>query len=122
MERLNLYDTNCAMYKSFDLISKKWMLLILLLFWKSPYEEFRFTNFERMLPSVTSRVISMRLKELEEYKIIEKINNSGKITYKLTQVGINLVDVYNVLQKWTHTNGICDCNGSCELCRKIIIK
>ena len=111
--------TECAVYNNFDLLGKKWMLPILINFWKNPEYTLKFSYLSRALPTITSRVISMRLKELEFGGVIEKVLIEGKNYYKLTVHGKNLSKVFNELVIWTHEAGACDCNGNCVMCTQL---
>ena len=113
---MDLFDASrddCGVYKSFDLLGKKWSLPMLIMFWNNPGEELKFSNFSSMSTTITGRIISMRLKEFESLNIVSKFVDGGKTSYMLTQSGLELREVYVRVQEWTHSNSSCDCGEDC---------
>jgi DNA-binding HxlR family transcriptional regulator len=68
----------CTVYKTIDLIGKKWSLLIILSIHKAENNKTRYTDIKNDLHQVTGKVLSKRLKELEDEKIITKSIDSSK--------------------------------------------
>ena len=97
-------DKTCTVYKTIDLIGKKWSLLIILSIHKSKENERQYTSIKKDLKSVTGKVLSKRLKELEnEQIIIKKIDNSKipvNTYYSLTKSGKALVKIVDEIKKW----------------------
>lgn len=120
MDKHEISGKDCTIFQYLDLLSKKWTLFLMVTFWKNPQKEFKFSEFEKMMPDVTSRIISIRLKELIEFELIEKINiKSNKSVYKLTPKGEEIKELYNNFQGWIHKKGLCKCNKTCIYCKKI---
>jgi len=79
---------NCPIRVSLGVLGRKWTLLILrdIAFLKID----RFNQIRRSLPGLTSRVLIMRLRELEKSELIEPIILQDKpkiIKWKLTEKG-----------------------------------
>lgn len=102
----------------FDLLGKKWVVPILLYFWKNPKEKFNFSYFSKVFPSITSRVISMRLKELEYFGIVDRINSGTKMVYVLTADGLKLFKVFKSVENWTQNCENLTCSNNCLNCSK----
>jgi DNA-binding HxlR family transcriptional regulator len=121
MEMFEVIKAECDVYNNFDLLGKKWMLPILINFWKNPEFTLKFSQLSKVLPTITSRVISMRLKELEVRNVVEKVLIDGRGCYKLTDHGKTLSKVFNEVVVWTHETGGCSCDGTCVMCTKVDI-
>jgi DNA-binding HxlR family transcriptional regulator len=107
---------NFAVYKNFDLLGKKWIIMILLEFWNRPNEGIKFSHFSKVFPTITSRAISMKLKGLEDYGILVHSGSEMGSVYELTVDGVNLKKVFNASQAWSKSSGRCDCDFGCEVC------
>lgn len=83
-----------------DLLSGKWKLQII----RSIMEEnYRFSQIERSIPNLTSKVLAEELKDLEEHKLINRIvddKSPSRIEYKLSSHADSLRGVLKVLKEW----------------------
>ncbi|MEM3372604.1 MAG: helix-turn-helix domain-containing protein [Candidatus Anstonellales archaeon] len=71
--------TNCFIIKNLDVLEKKWSIKILLAILKG---EKHFNSIQRRLKKITPKMLSLRLKELEERGLISKrMNENNKIEY-----------------------------------------
>jgi len=120
---LELEEKQCLLYKNMDLLGKKWMIFLLLEFGKDTKKCYRYSDFEKILPGVTSRAISMRLSELVKNKLViknkgNKNNDKINICYNLTSAGIELIPIIKRLQKWSAKFGNCKPfrMGNCSRC------
>ena len=75
-------NEKCTVYKTLDHLSKKWMLLILLELYKGSSEKKRYSEIKKNMPDITPKVLSARLKELEEYNIITKAIDTSSFPVK----------------------------------------
>jgi DNA-binding HxlR family transcriptional regulator len=95
---------NCTLYKTINIISKKWSLLILLSIYKSKLYKKQYSAIKKDLNIITPKILSARLKELENEKIIKKQIDNTKIPintyYSLTKSGIELVKIIQSMKKW----------------------
>jgi len=98
-------EKECSVRKSVNFLGKRWTLLILLELYKGKSEWKRFSQIKRNLDNVTPKVLSMRLKELEREKLIEKRINVEKFPikseYKLTEAGKDFINVIKNIKKWS---------------------
>jgi len=114
---------DCTIYKTVDIIGKKWSLCILLELYKGENKKKRFNELKGKLQDVTPKTLSTRLKELEEQGFIEKnIDNSTvpiKSEYSLTEGGEDFIRVIQNIKrwglKWKFENEECE-NSNCRLC------
>lgn len=89
--------------KGMQLISKRWSGLIVFQLMSGPQ---RFCNIESALPNLSGRVLSERLKELEQEGIVQRTvypETPVRIEYSLTDKGRALEPVFREMQKWTST-------------------
>lgn len=82
------------------LLGKKWTGLILRVLMEGPK---RFSDFGEEVPQLSDRMLSERLKELEEAGIVERVVHPSKpvqIVYRLTEKGRELHPVVEAIQAW----------------------
>lgn len=98
-------EKECSVRKSVNFLGKRWTLLILLELYKGRLEWKRFSQIKKNLDKITSKILSMRLKELKREKLIEKRVNVEefpiKSEYKLTEAGKDFINVIKNIKKWS---------------------
>ena len=117
-------NEHCTVYQTVDLISKKWTLLIILELFRGEGVKKRYSEIKRSIPKITPKILSERLKELEEEKVITKEIDYSEIPiktfYSLTESGYDLVNVVQEVKKWSLKwkvqNKICE-GTFCQRCR-----
>lgn len=101
----------CPRYeKAIEILGKKWTALILRILLGGPK---RFSEFRAQVPELSERLLSERLKELEDHAIIRRQVHSTRpvlIEYQLTDKGRALEPVVHAIEEWAHdwvdrTNG-----------------
>ncbi|MCX8166781.1 MAG: helix-turn-helix transcriptional regulator [Candidatus Micrarchaeota archaeon] len=70
--------SNCFFLKNLDLLEKKWSIKILLVIMRGAT---RFNEIQRRLKKITPKMLSMRLRELEQRGLITKRIENNKIVY-----------------------------------------
>ncbi len=94
----------CTVNLTVRYLSKKWTFLIILELYKGERYTRRFSEIRASLPDITPKVLSERLKELEEEGIITRTVDASlfpvRCDYTLTESGIDLIDVIRVMKKW----------------------
>lgn len=97
-------NETCTVYTTMNLISKKWSLVILLEIYKGTNGKKRFSELKNSLPDITSKILSIRLKELEKqgliYKKIHTAHVPVKCEYSLTKRGKEFVEIIKQIKKW----------------------
>ena len=90
----------CPVERSLEVIGGKWKIVII--FHLSSGKK-RFNELRRLMPSVTQRMLTRQLRELEEHGILQRqiyAEIPPKVEYYLTELGISLNPVLDVLHEW----------------------
>lgn len=91
----------CPRYeKAIELLGKKWTGLLLRVLMGGPK---RFGEFRLQVPELSDRILSERLKELEDEGIVRRVVHHTKpvlIEYELTEKGRALQPVVQAVQEW----------------------
>ncbi|WP_194191273.1 winged helix-turn-helix transcriptional regulator [Clostridium chrysemydis] len=100
---INYKDKNyvCLLDLAMELIRGKWKAVILC---HLDNGEKRFLELQRITPSISHKVLTEKLKELEEDDLIEKVDyleNPPKVEYFLTPKGKDLAKVLHSLEDWS---------------------
>ncbi len=94
------YHQTCPIARTLDIIGDRWTLLIVRdLFMGST----RFTQFLGTSPGLPSKLLSGRLKKLEEHGLIERVVFSQhplRAEYRLTEEGRSLAPVIDAIVRW----------------------
>lgn len=88
-----------------SLIGGKWKMHILFWLWRK--EVLRYSELKRNLETVTHKMLSTQLKELERDNIIirkEYPQVPPKVEYSLSELGLSLMPVLHELCEWGHQN------------------
>jgi DNA-binding HxlR family transcriptional regulator len=91
----------CPKYeKAISIIGKRWTGLIIKALMERPL---RFNELLKVVGTVSDRVLTERLRELEAEGLLERLVHSEaavRIEYRLTPMGRSLEEVMNALQHW----------------------
>lgn len=93
--------TPCAIERGMRLIGGKWKGTIL---WHLKDEPMRFNELSRCIAGVSKKMLTARLKELEEHGMIERtVLNERPIAvmYDITKRGRSVLGVLEALRDWT---------------------
>lgn len=91
----------CHLDLVMDQIRKKWKAVILCNIGNSTI---RFTQLQKQLDSISQKVLSESLRELESENFINKTINSTfplKVEYSLTSKGKEILSILQSLEKWS---------------------
>ncbi|NPC91842.1 helix-turn-helix transcriptional regulator [Bacillus sp. WMMC1349] len=91
---------SCPVEATIDIIGGKWKSIIL---FHLIDEKKRFNELRRLMPSVTQRMLTLQLRELERDGIVHrKIYKQvpPKVEYSLTDFGETLVPIINQMMNW----------------------
>jgi DNA-binding HxlR family transcriptional regulator len=87
-----------------DYLAKRWTFLILLELYKGENQMRRFSELKNTLMEVTPKILSQRLKELENEGLVKRIVDASTIPlkseYKLTDGGIELILAVKTVKEW----------------------
>jgi DNA-binding HxlR family transcriptional regulator len=96
-------DGDCVcpdFHSAIELIGKRWSGAILLVLMEGPQ---RFADLPRAVPGLSDRLLSQRLRELEEAGLVDRRVEPGqpvRVTYELTSMGAELRPALDGLQDW----------------------
>ncbi len=91
----------CPSYKLIETISRKWVLMIIKTMCE--HHKMRFSDIQKCLPDINSRILSARLSELEKEGFLDRVVEDSKpiaISYELTQKALDLKKVFHVFMDW----------------------
>lgn len=80
----------CQFEKNINIIKNKWTIYIIR---DLILEKKHFSEFKEDKPDLSNKMLTQRLKELEENKIIEKYVEDNETTYFLTERGKRLQNI-----------------------------
>ena len=90
----------CPYATAQSLISGKWAVLVLLYLQDGPI---RFNELLRKMPKMTHATLSVQLKTLEEYGLIERRQYEAippRVEYSLTEIGRKFRPVIEAIEDW----------------------
>ena len=102
MERRS-YNQYCGLAKSLDVVGERWTMLVVRNLLLGPL---RYSDLLRGLPGITTNLLAKRLKEMEEFGLIERIragSADGGHVYRLTALGAGLEPAVHALGHWAWT-------------------
>ncbi len=95
----------CALYHhAVELVGKRWTGAILLVLIDGPL---RFSEIRQLVPDVSDRLLSERLKELEGEGIVDRHvydETPVRVEYGLTAKGMDLKPALMALKQWSHVH------------------
>jgi DNA-binding HxlR family transcriptional regulator len=99
----------CSLYHhAVELIGRRWTGAILLVLMDGPL---RFSEIRQLVPDVSDRLLSERLKELEGESILVRHvydETPVRVEYELTPKGQALEPALTALKSWSHVYGCSD--------------
>ena len=97
-------DDACTVNQTVRYLTKKWMLLIILELYKGKGSYPQVLRSQGFLDGITPKVLSERLKELEDEGILTRNVDATafpvKAEYTLTESGLEIVDVIRGIKRW----------------------
>lgn len=89
----------CPLELIHDMIKGKWKTIIL---WRLRLGPTSLSKLEKFINGITQKMLLEHLKELIEYKLVDKIVYPGyplKVEYLLTEQGLQLLEALSIMQK-----------------------
>jgi len=89
----------CSLYhRAVELVGRRWTGAILIVLLDGPL---RFSEVGALVPDLSDRLLSERMKELESEGIVERRALEGaRVEYRLTEKGVALEPTVHALQSW----------------------
>jgi DNA-binding HxlR family transcriptional regulator len=94
------YKQYCGVAKALDVVGERWTMLVVRNLLLGPL---RYSDLLRGLPGITTNLLAKRLREMEEFGLLEKIRGAtgdGGQAYRLTPLGAGLEPVVHALGHW----------------------
>jgi DNA-binding HxlR family transcriptional regulator len=98
--RTNNCHYGCAIEAALDVIGNKWKGIIL---YHLLEDKKRFNELRRLIPSITQRMLTRQLRELEKDNIVSRTiypEIPPKVEYALTSLGQTLRPALLILREW----------------------
>lgn len=93
----------CSLYhRAVELVGRRWTGAILIVMLEGPV---RFSEIRQLVPDLSDRLLSERLKELEGENIVARrqdCDSPSCVKYELTQKGQALEPAVRALKTWAH--------------------
>jgi len=102
MIKVNDKEYNCPFEVSIDVIDGKWKLYIL---WHLLKKTHRFSELKRLIPGITQKMLTQKLRELEREQILHRkvyAEVPPRVEYSLTEFGKQLEPIMELLLEWGH--------------------
>ena len=99
-KKINKSEDKCTLQEILDVIGGKWAMSIIYALFEGKK---RFSELERMIPNINTRMLVKELKNMEENQIvIRKVYATvpPTVEYTLTEKGKKLEPIINELYKW----------------------
>lgn len=90
----------CPVNTTLDIIGGKWKVLIL---YQLLEETRRFNELRRLMPTITQRMLTLQLRELEDDGIVHREiypQVPPKVEYSMTEFGRTLIPVIQAMHDW----------------------
>ena len=91
---------DCSLYKTLGIIKGKWKPLIL---YHLKNDTQRYNALHRLIVSVSPRILTLQLRELEKHKLIRRhiyTEVPPRVEYSLTKLGKSLIPILENLAEW----------------------
>lgn len=99
--KISCSNYQCEIELTLEILSGKWKALII---WNLHLHEIiRYNEFRWLIPSITQKMLTQQLKELEKYGIVSrKVYPSvpPMVEYTLTETGQELVPIMEAMDLW----------------------
>lgn len=89
-----------SVHLTVNILGGKWKAIILYLLSKG---EHRFNELRRSMPGITQRMLTLQLRELEKYGVIDRVvypDSKVRVGYRLNELGATLIPLIRRMQEW----------------------
>ena len=99
--KISCTNYQCEIELTLEILSGKWKALII---WNLHlHKVIRYNEFRRLIPSITQKMLTQQLKELEKYDIVSRIvypSVPPMVEYRLTEIGEELIPIMGQMDLW----------------------
>lgn len=90
----------CPVTQAMEVLGGKWKCMIL---WHLSHEVMRFSQLNQAIPSISKRMLTQQLRELEQHGIVERkvyAEVPPRVEYGLTHLGKSLKPLLDAMCQW----------------------
>lgn len=101
LSELNIFSENCPTRKILDLLSDKWLTLIIILLHESPK---RFSELHRQIGGISQKMLTQNLRNLERAGMVTRTvfpEVPPRVEYSITSLGESFYKPISAVQQWT---------------------
>lgn len=101
----NYWKKNCGIAYTLSLIGGRWKINILSFLLNE--KKLRYNELKSRLVGISERILILKLKELEEDKLIKRIVHARvppKVEYELTELGKSVKEILVLMDQWGEAN------------------
>lgn len=99
--KISCSNYQCEIELTLEILSGKWKALII---WNLHLHDIiRYNEFRRLIPSITQKMLTQQLKELEKYGIVSRTVYPSVppiVEYRLTETGLELIPIMEAMDQW----------------------
>ena len=96
---MNSYGQFCPLAQATQLLCERWTLIVVR---ELIAGSTRFNEIKKGVPTMSPTLLSARLKQLVEAKVVDQSGSKGNYTYTLTSAGLELRPIVELLGAWGH--------------------
>lgn len=96
---MNSYGQFCPLAQAAQLLCERWTLIVVR---ELIAGSTRFNEIKKGVPTMSPTLLSTRLKQLVEAKVVDQSGSKGNYTYSLTSAGLELRPIVELLGAWGH--------------------
>lgn len=105
MNKWSPNECKCSVAYTLSIVGGKWKWLILYKLFENGVQ--RYGEIKKTIPSITHKMLSQQLKELESEQLINRKEYHQippKVEYSLTEKGATLIPILQLMSEWGATN------------------
>ena len=99
--KISCSNYQCEIELTVEILSGKWKALLI---WNLHLKEtIRYNEFRKQIPSITQKMLTQQLRELEKYGIISRKTYPTvppMVEYSLTEIGKELIPIMEAMDHW----------------------
>lgn len=105
MQRLagmTIFNETCAGHQALALLGSKWSVLLL---YAMSQGAKRYGDLERVMPDISTKMLTQTLKELEQHEFINRISYAEappRVEYSLSKLGLSAMQPLALLCQWAN--------------------
>ena len=91
------YGQFCPVAKAMEILDERWTMLVVRELLEGSTQ---FNDLRRGVPKMSPALLSKRLRTLERHGIVNRTSQGGRVSYTLTESGLELADIVQGIGAW----------------------